>query len=577
MSEIEDIKTRLDLVDIISQYVTLKKAGANHKGVCPFHDERTPSMMVSQSKQIWKCFGCGKGGDVFSFVMEAESLGFGDALKLLADRAGVTLKPKTFEQQNFQTEKERLYRVNRFVCEVFHRLLLEEHTGKSAMKYLNSRGITKVIVENYKIGLAPNGFHLSTITASKGINEQDLAKVGSPQKFFNRIIFPIFDVLGHVIGFTGRTLGDNEPKYLNTPETQLFNKSRVLYGLNVAKKAITQKDQVILVEGQMDVIAMHRSGFVQTVASSGTAFTDTQATILSRYTPNFYLLFDTDAAGTNATKKVIEMLLAKDLNVRVIDVAPFKDAGEAIEGGQVDKIVESHKNATEAMDWLIEQESSGKNLNYIEEKKAILKKLSPTMALIKDAARQDYYFSLLAGKLGLSKDSIKAAFGDSKLLSNSPTNKRIIQQSTKLTNEEQLVALVLSNPSSAVKIKDQFDELIFSSQFCSQIAEEIKRWYNNSTLVKNPNSLLSEVKKSLDSQDAQKIDAWLLHMSELLPTQNDETVLQIFNEKIKQLDTRSKEQIRQRISTQIREAQGRGDLDTVKKLIKELTNLTKEK
>jgi DNA primase len=226
--------------------------------------------------------------------MEAEHLEFGDALRLLAQKAGVTLQSKTQAEYQTGDRKERLYRINMFMARVYHQLLIDRPEGAEALKYLEGRGLKRETIENFRIGLAPRQNPAVQLAAKRGILPPELQRAGSPERFFDRIIFPIFDILGNVIAFTGRSLGEAQPKYLNTPETALFTKGRTIYALNFAKAAIKEKDYVVLVEGQMDVVALHQAGVAQTVASSGTAITETQLQILSRYTPNVVIAFDGD-------------------------------------------------------------------------------------------------------------------------------------------------------------------------------------------------------------------------------------------------------------------------------------------
>src|SRR3989344_6469189 len=370
-NEIEEVKQRLDLVELVGQYVTLKKAGANYKASCPFHQEKTASLMVSPEKQIWKCFGCGRGGDHYKFIMEAEHLEFGDALRLLAQKAGVTLQPRTRAEYETRDKKETLYAINNLAARVFQTILQEKEGGQTAKKYLLGRGITPETIKKWWLGYAPRGFDLKSYMLKKGYLATDLATSGSPERFYDRIIFPIFDVLGNVIGFTGRALGEIQPKYLNSPETPLYNKSRLLYGLNFAKAAIKQKDYLVLVEGQMDVLALHQAGIQQTIASSGTAITETQIELLSKYTQNFLLAFDNEDACRITTRKVIEMLLRKDLNGKVIDFGKFKDAGELF-AQEPTAWAKAAKEAKESVEWWLNLEiSKTGNLDYLENKKKV--------------------------------------------------------------------------------------------------------------------------------------------------------------------------------------------------------------
>jgi DNA primase len=381
-NEIEEVKQRLDLVDLVGQYVALKKAGANYKATCPFHQEKTASLMVSPEKQIWKCFGCSRGGDHFAFIMEAEHLEFGDALKLLAQKAGVTLQPKTRSEYQTKDRKETLYAINQFSSLVFHKVLLESSSAKTAREYLAKRKISDQMIKTFRLGFASPSVNLKDFLMKRNYTPADIAKAGSPERFRDRIIFPIFDVLGNVVGFTGRALGDIEPKYLNSPETPTYNKGRILYGLNLAKGFIKEHDYVILVEGQMDVISLYQAGIRNVVASSGTAFTESQVTTLSKYTQNFLLAFDNDTAGQTMTRKVIELLLKFDLSSKIIDFGKFKDAGELFENDPK-MWREVAKAAKEGLDWWLAGEiTTAGNLNFIENKKKVVRAMLPVLKLV---------------------------------------------------------------------------------------------------------------------------------------------------------------------------------------------------
>jgi len=571
-SEVEEIKSRIDIVDLISQYVTLKKAGANYKGVCPFHQEKTPSMMVSPQKQIWKCFGCGKGGSVFDFVMESEHLEFGDALRLLAQKAGVTLEPRTQAEHQTHGRKERLFRINMLASRVYQKILLESPQGQSALDYLKKRGLKSTTIKEFGIGFAPRGLDLKKIMSKYQISVAELAQVGSPERFFERIMFPIFDVLGNVIAFTGRALGDAQPKYLNSPETPLFNKGRVLYGLNFAKAGIKQHDHVVLVEGQMDVIALHQAGVTQAVASSGTAITESQLSTLSKYTPNFMLAFDNDSAGQTTTRKVIEMLLRLDLNSKVVDFGTFKDAGEMLEQSS-DAWPEMVKNATEGVEWIFNQEVKRVgDLQFIENKKKVISAMLPLLGLIVDETRLDHYVGRLALLTQSKPESLYAS-----LSKNRPTSapQAPIVAATHLTNEEQFLAILLYSPSLLSEYKSQFDEVVWQSNEAQRIAEAVMICYNKKTLVTNQGQFLTEVKNQLDAPLGDKVDSWIFWLTTTWPNFGEGLAKELASEKIAQLATKRYEQQKESLATRIRLAQEKGDLNQVKLLMKELNTVTK--
>lgn len=577
MNEVEEIKGRLDLVDLISQYVVLKKAGTNYKGVCPFHQEKTPSMMVSPQKQIWKCFGCGKGGDHYTFVMEAEHLEFGDALRLLAQKAGVTLQPRTTAEHQSQGRKELLYRINKLAAAIFQKILFETPEGKKALSYLESRQISVDSLKKFGVGFASKRVSLQKLMVSKGVAAADLQRAGSPEKFFDRIIFPIYDVLGNVIAFTGRSLGDAQPKYLNSPETQLFSKSRVLYGLHLAKAGIKKEDRVILVEGQLDVIALHQAGVTEVVASSGTAVTEQQLQILSKYTQNFVLGFDGDAAGVSTTEKVVQLLLKNDLSGRVLSFGSYKDAGELFEKAPT-AWGDTLKNATEMVDWLINQKVKAVgSLQFIENKKKLTSMILPTLQLVPDATRLDYYVQRLASLLQVSSESLYTTLKKTSQPKTPDTgSSRVVEKPPTLTNEEQLLALLLSNPSGIKRHLKKFEDVVWQSMDAELIASSIKKWYTDETLVKNPSRFSSQVKTDLDSRISEKIDSWQFWLSSQWEQLSPALTEELLQEKFSQLSTKQYDQQKSALASGIQRAQQAGDLTEVKRLMNELNELSKQ-
>jgi DNA primase len=576
-NEIEEVKQRLDLIELVGQYVTLKKAGANYKAQCPFHQEKTASLMVSPEKQIWKCFGCGRGGDHYKFIMEAEHLEFGDALRLLAQKAGVTLESRTRSEYQTQDSKSNLYQINRACAKVFQTILLERDAGKSALEYLKKRGIKVETIKQFAIGYAPKSFDLKSLLLKHGFASSDLAKAGSPERFYDRIMFPIFDVLSNPVGFTGRILGEGEPKYLNSPETPIFNKSRVLYGLNLAKAALKEKNYVILVEGQMDVVALHQAGVTNAVASSGTAITETQLVTLSKYTPNFLLAFDNDTAGKATTRKVIEMLLRLDLNSKVIDFGQYKDAGELFEKNK-DAWVLAVKEAIEGVEWLIAGEIAvAGQLDFIENKKKVIKAMLPILGLITDPTRLDHYAQRLSLAVGVKTDSVYESV--KKVSQPLPNNLGTKTDNQKpkialLTNEEQFLALAIAKPALIVERKKDFDEVIWQSVETTTIAETLKKLYTDTTLVKSPTQFLSKVKNTLGPDLEGKIDSWQFWVSEEWPSLNDDTAKGLIDEKISRLATKRYDLKKENLARAIKRAQVAGDISEVKKLMGQLSDLT---
>ena len=342
---IEEIRSRSDIVDVISGYVKLKRKGSSWFGLCPFHNEKSPSFSVSRDKQMYYCFGCGAGGNVFTFLMEYENFSFVEALQFLADRAGIQLPQQEYSKEARQEAdlKSQILKIHKEAAQ-FYFYQLKSQNGKTAYQYLLDRGLSRETIVHFGLGSASRySGALYRYLKEKGYSDELLIqtglflqdeKRGMYDKFWNRVMFPIMDVNNRVIGFGGRVMGDGKPKYLNSPETKIFDKSRNLYGLNFARSS--RKKNLIACEGYMDVIAMHQAGFDNAVASLGTALTAAQASLMKRYTDEVLLLYDSDEAGRKAAVRAIPLLRRAGLGQKVVDLSPYKDPDEFIkaEGAQ---------------------------------------------------------------------------------------------------------------------------------------------------------------------------------------------------------------------------------------------------
>ena len=336
---IEEVRSKNDIVDVISQYVRLTRRGSSYFGLCPFHNEKTPSFSVTPSKQMYYCFGCGAGGNVYNFVMEYENYSFGEALSHLAERAGVELPRIEYSKEARAKAEKRatLLEINKKAAQYFYYQLRRDN-GKNAHDYLTGRGLSEETIQKFGLGYSDKysddlyKYLKSRNYSDELLRESGLFNVDERQgmydKFWNRVIFPIMDVNNRVIGFGGRVMGDGKPKYLNSPETQIFDKSRNLYGLNIART--TRKNYLILCEGYMDVISMHQAGFTNAVASLGTALTSGHASLVKRYTKEVLLLYDSDEAGVKAALRAIPILREAGVNSRVVNLRPHKDPDEFI-------------------------------------------------------------------------------------------------------------------------------------------------------------------------------------------------------------------------------------------------------
>jgi DNA primase len=429
MADTQAIKDKIDIVALVQEYVPLKKAGVNWKAPCPFHQEKSPSFMVNPEKQIWHCFGCGKGGDIFSFLQEMEGLEFIEALKLLAERAGV--KIDTYQSEISGSQRNRIIEVNTKAAYFFHHILLEMPTSKPARDYLERRELKSETISDWQVGFIPEQWDLLTkYLLKKGCSIDDLiasgltikrdgadAKTGRGfyDRFRGRIMFPISDIHGNIVGFTGRVLVETEysgGKYVNTPQTLVYDKSRALYGIHKAKLEIKNKDQVILVEGQMDVIACHQAGMKNVVAASGTALTHEQIKLLKRYTTNIAMAFDADSAGENAGKRGIEVALEEGMNIKVIQIPQdfAKDADECI---KKDKTVwfKAVEEAKAVMEWYISTTLARYDISNPTQKQKAAEILVVEVARIPHAVERDHWLQQVAGVLRVDTSVLKEELG----------------------------------------------------------------------------------------------------------------------------------------------------------------------
>ncbi len=409
---LDELTERNDIVDVVSQYVRLtKKSGANLFGLCPFHSEKTPSFSVAPDKQIYHCFGCGKGGGVINFIMEIENLSFPDAVAFLARRANMPLPEEA--QSEDTSRRARLLELNRDAARFFHDML-KSPQGGPAQDYVRRRAISPAMVTRFGLGFAPDSWEsLANAMRRKGYSDQEMFEAGLVKHgksggvydaFRNRLMFPVIDVRGSVIGFSGRILGDGEPKYLNSPETPVFSKSHNLFGLNLAKKS--KNGYIILVEGNIDVVSLHQAGFDGAVASLGTSLTPEQARLISRYTNEVVLCYDSDEAGKKAASRGIGILEKLDLKVRVLQVPGAKDPDEFIKKNGAD----AFRNLIDASAGQIEyrlRDVEAKNPPTTDEGRVdYLKSAASLLASLPGAVEREVYAARVAEKAGVSREAV---------------------------------------------------------------------------------------------------------------------------------------------------------------------------
>ena len=463
MGVIDEVKQRTDIVEVVSQYTALKKAGRTFRALCPFHSEKHPSFFVYPEQQSWHCFGaCNTGGDIFSFVMKKEGIDFGEALRLLAQKAGVTI-PSRFEQDTGKDERERLYQVNQAAAQYLHNLLLNSPVGGKAREYFSSRGFSPKTVTDFQLGFSLNSWDaLKQYLMERGYTESELLTAGlvieaeaggTHDRFRNRLMFPIPDIRGRIVGFGARVLDDSLPKYLNSPQTPIFDKSSCLYGINFAQAAIRQQNLVVIVEGYMDVITAHQNGFNNVVASMGTSVTEKQINILKRLTKNMTLALDADAAGEEATLRAIGYENTLEAEVKVIILPRGKDPDDVIREDA--KIWQNFlEEALPIVDYTFNMVTSELDLNTAKGKSLAVDKLLPIVAEMKDTVRQAHYLQKLARLVKVSQHSLEAALGkikpsQGKRQAKEPSQERVTHAVHPLLSspvEEYCLALLLQHP-----------------------------------------------------------------------------------------------------------------------------------
>ena len=418
-AKIGEVRERTDIVELVSQYVSLKRSGANHMGLCPFHSEKSPSFSVNAARQFFHCFGCGVGGDVFSFLMKIEGLAFPDAVRRLADRVGIELEEKSLspEEELQRQQRDRLFQVNDVAAEYFHQLLMEHPAGEPARRYLKERGYGRKAAGEYQLGYALESWDdLRQHLEKKGLAAEDIRSLGliRPSKqdrgdydlFRGRLIFPIHDLNGRVVAFAGRVLDDAKPKYINSPESPIYHKGKVLFGLYQARQAMRQSGEVLLVEGYFDQLALQRAGFPQVVATCGTALTVDHAHILKRYVQRAMLLFDQDAAGRQATFKAMSVLQEEGVPAMVIELPSGDDPDSFLQrqgGGAFQARLAAARPAMDMfMDDRLAEAGDG-----VEFKARAAEQIVERISVLSSELEQDLYLKKLAERSGIELDLLK--------------------------------------------------------------------------------------------------------------------------------------------------------------------------
>ena len=552
---IEEVRMKNDIVDVISQYVKLTRKGSSYFGLCPFHNENTPACSVTPSKQMYYCFGCGAGGNVYNFVMEYENYSFGEALSHLADRAGVEL-PKIEYSKEAREKAERrgtLLEINKLAAQYFYYQLRREG-GQAAWNYLTGRGLTEETIRKFGLGYSDKySDDLYKYLKGKGYSDELLRESGlfnvdesrgMYDKFWNRVIFPIMDVNNRVIGFGGRVMGDGKPKYLNSPETKIFDKSRNLYGLNVART--TRRNYLILCEGYMDVIAMHQAGFTNAVASLGTALTSGHASLVKRYTKEVLLLYDSDGAGIRAALRAIPILREAGVNSRVVSLKPWKDPDEFIKNEGAEAFEERLNQAMDSFMFRVRvaeqdfpmEEPQGQN-RFFEQCAQMLLELS-------DELERNLYIEAIAReyrRFGVSPEDIRKRV-NTLAIRGTPAEKRIQprsgspEQKKKESAADKAQKLMLTWLVTYPGIFDQVEKYISPSDFVVPLYKEVAQMLfdQHKEGESNPGKLLNAFTDSEEQREVASLFNATIHLENEGEQQRAfaDTLLRIKEESLKE-------------------------------------------
>lgn len=583
---IEEVRSRNNIVDLIGSYVKLTRRGSSYTGLCPFHNERTPSFHVSADKQMYYCFGCGEGGNIFTFLMKYENQTFPEAIRTLADRAGITLPEEelTAQQKKERSKRQQILDVNREAAKFFVYCLRSDE-GKQAASYLQHRRLSAETINHFGLGYAPkNSRALYTYLKRKGYKDDLLkesglftydAKRGFSCKFWNRVMFPIMNSANKVIGFGGRVMGDAKPKYLNSPETILFDKSSNLYGLNYARTS--RKPYLILCEGYMDVIAMHQAGFTNAVASLGTAMTSQHATLIRRYVNEVRLAYDSDEAGVKAALRAISILNSAQLRSRVIHMQPHKDPDEFIKALGTEAFQKRIDDAESSFMFELSVRYHAYRQNDPDERAAFIRETAGMLLRFPEEAERKVYIEAISRNYGIDADSLSGMVNSlgarlspqqiEQLLANReestvpvPENRLKKPELSLLKSQRLILTLLSDNPSLLERAKKVLTAEDFEDPLCRKIAEEM--FSASGTADFSPARLLD----TFDDMEEQKAAAAVFHEKLSSDLSEDETERSL-SEAIVRIKQNTLDQL-------IRSAKSAEDMQMIIRLKKELENFT---
>lgn len=587
----DEIKAKIDIVELIGEYLDLKKVGGgSFRCVCPFHQEKTPSCYVSSEKQIWHCFGCGEGGDIFSFLMKMDGVDFPEALRILGKKTGVEIQRFSSSHTN---EKQRLFQLNQLVAKFFSTILEQSPKAALARKYVEARGIPSHLASEFRLGYAPDTWDaLSLFLQKKGwpIREAVQAGLVLPKKsgvgfidrFRHRLMIPLCDMRGDIVGFTGRAMRkEDEPKYLNSPESFLYKKGEVLFGLSLAKQAIRETGTVILVEGNLDVIASHKAGVKNIVASSGTALTESQLLLIKRFTNHLLFCFDQDKAGFQAAIRGMRLAREKEFRLDVIFLPPEK-------GKDPDEIIQKDpelwkklvNQTIPAMEYLLKQLLHGRNLQDVQQKVEVSHLFLQELRFVPDVVEREHWLRVISDVVQTPKEELRAYFlktffSDSASLSPRSSKTDLFLKKTGKSEkaaETVLAVLLQDNQETKDLFADLQPEMLPQGMF-QIIGKAIQSWYTFVDESSAQKSLFFGICESFRQHAQEKelisfVQALAMSGEKLSTQLSTDQVREQFTDALKVLKQEHLRQQREALERQIRQAESAGDTKTVEQLLK---------
>jgi DNA primase len=577
---IEEIRANNDIVGLISEYVPLKRQGKNYVGLCPFHQEKKPSFSVSSQRQIFHCFGCGIGGNVYKFLMEYQKMGFLDAVKYLAERANITLPARTLSTEG-TSEYEPLYKANHLAAAHYHQQLLESIEAERARQYLKKRGFSEDIIKSFRLGYAPPGWDgLIKRAGRHSISPEVLFKAGLALKkdfgegyydrFRDRLIFPITNVSGKFIAFGGRIMGDgDEVKYINSPETPIYQKGRTLYGLFQSKEAIRKSGTVVIVEGYTDVLSLFQAGISNVVASLGTSLTSHQARLISRYAQEAVIVYDADSAGVAAAHRGLDLLLATSVAAQALSLPPGKDPDQVVREKGGDYLAKGLQNAESFLDFKLRHLRQKTSFSSVKEKAEAIEEMGRTISLIEDPIRRGLYLREVAEKMGVDEKLVVLAV--QKVSPRRRGRPEIETQVREVVHrgsewaERRILALLLQNPKLVPSVRMRLSVDDFKDENHRRVAGQ---------LLEADEEEAVEPAKLMNSLTELGLESLI---SELCFLEERGQVERLLEDYMRNFEGKRLLREEQRVKEQLREAEKGGDEALVDQLTRRLSQIAQQR